>query len=130
MVWKLDRLGRSLKHLLEIVAELNEKGIGLISIQDTIDTTTTQGRLFFNLMGSLAEYERELISERTKAGLKAARARGRNGGRARGLSAKAEEKSIAAVHHYKERKLSVREVCGKLEISKPTLYRYLRHQWN
>jgi DNA invertase Pin-like site-specific DNA recombinase len=83
--------------------------------------------LVFNLFASLAEFERELISERTRAGLIAARARGRNGGRPKGLNAKAEEKSIAAVHHYKERKLSVREMCMKLEISKPTLYRYLRH---
>jgi DNA invertase Pin-like site-specific DNA recombinase len=127
VIWKLDRLGRSLKNLLEIVNTLNEKGIGLVSLHDPIDTTTSQGRLVFNLFASLAEFERELISERTRAGLTAARSRGRKGGRPKGLSAKAEEKSIAAVHHYKARQLSIRDICEKLGIAKPTFYRYLRH---
>ena len=86
VIWKLDRLGRSLKHLVELVAELNERKIGLKSLNDPIDTTTAQGRLVFNIFASLAEFEREIIRERTNAGLAAARARGRTGGRKPGLS--------------------------------------------
>lgn len=86
VIWKLDRLGRSLKHLVDLVAELNERDIGLRSLNDPIDTTTAQGRLVFNIFASLAEFEREIIRERTNAGLAAARARGRRGGRKPGLS--------------------------------------------
>jgi len=85
-IYKLDRLGRSLKHLLDMVAELEFRGVGLVSLTDAINTTSAQGRLMFNLFASLAEFERELIGERTHAGLAAARARGRVGGRQRGLS--------------------------------------------
>jgi DNA invertase Pin-like site-specific DNA recombinase len=74
VIWKLDRLGRSLKHLVDLVAELNERGIGLRSLNDPIDTITAQGRLIFNIFASLAEFEREIIRERTNAGLAAARA--------------------------------------------------------
>jgi DNA invertase Pin-like site-specific DNA recombinase len=87
VIWKLDRLGRSLKHLVELVNTLRERGVGLQSLNDPIDTTTPQGRLSFNLFVSLAEFERDLVRERTQAGLSAARARGRNGGRPRSLSA-------------------------------------------
>ena len=80
VVWKLDRLGRSLKHLVELVEQLMEMGVGLQSLNDPIDTTTAQGKLIFNIFASLAEFERNIISERTKAGLEAARARGRLGG--------------------------------------------------
>ena len=86
VIWKLDRLGRSLKHLVTLATELMEREIGLISLNDPIDTTTPQGRLVFNIFASLAEFERDLIRERTQAGLKAARARGRKGGRPRCLS--------------------------------------------
>jgi DNA invertase Pin-like site-specific DNA recombinase len=81
VIWKLDRLGRSLKHLIEVVNELMTRKIGLKSLNDPIDTTTPQGRLIFNLFASLSEFERDVIRERTQAGLSAARARGRNGGR-------------------------------------------------
>ncbi|WP_435576110.1 recombinase family protein [Azorhizophilus paspali] len=81
VIWKLDRLGRSLKHLVELVGELAEHKVGLQSLNDPIDTTHAQGRLVFNLFASLAEFERELIRERTQAGLSAARVRGRVGGR-------------------------------------------------
>jgi DNA invertase Pin-like site-specific DNA recombinase len=81
VIWKLDRLGRSLKHLVELMGKLVERKIGLLSLNDPVDTTNAQGRLVFNLSASLAEFERELIQERTHAGLSAARARGRIGGR-------------------------------------------------
>jgi DNA invertase Pin-like site-specific DNA recombinase len=128
VIWKLDRLGRSLKHLVELVNTLRERGVGLQSLNDPIDTTTPQGRLSFNLFASLAEFERDLIRERTQAGLSAARARGRNGGRPKGLSAQAEATACAAETLYLERKLSVRQIADRLGISKSTLYAYLRYR--
>ncbi len=128
VIWKLDRLGRSLKHLIELVNALIDKGVGLQSINDPIDTTTVQGRLSFNLFASLAEFERDIIRERTQAGLSAARARGRKGGRPKGLSQKAESTACAAETLYREGKLSVQEIAHKLRISKSTLYSYLRHR--
>lgn len=128
IIWKLDRLGRSLKHLVELVNELNAKDVGLQSLQDPIDTTTPQGRLCFNVFASLAEFERDLIQERTQAGLAAARARGRKGGRPKGLSTQAESIACAAETLYLEGKLSVREIAKRLGISKNTLYAYLRHR--
>ena len=128
IIWKLDRLGRSLKHLVNLTNELIERKIGLISINDPIDTTTPQGRLMFNIFASLAEFERELIRERTQAGLKAARERGRKGGRPEGLSQKAMATAMAAETLYKEGKLSVQAICHQLHISKPTLYAYLKHR--
>lgn len=127
-IYKLDRLGRSLKHLLEMTADFEKRGIGLVSINDHIDTTTAQGRLIFNIFASLAEFERDLIRERTKSGLEAARARGRKGGRSRGLSKEAEKKAMLAQTLYNERKLGVNEIAADLEISKMTLYKYLRHR--
>ena len=126
VIWKLDRLGRSLPHLISIVQELMDREIGLKSLNDPIDTTSSQGRFIFNLFASLAEFEREIIRERTLAGLKSARARGRKGGRKPGLSDNAEKTAMAAEILYKEKVLSVDEVCSKLSISKPTLYKYLR----
>jgi DNA invertase Pin-like site-specific DNA recombinase len=128
VIWKLDRLGRSLKHLVELVNTLRERGVGLQSLNDPIDTTTPQGRLSFNLFASLAEFERDLVRERTQAGLSAARARGRNGGRPKGLSAQAEATACAAETLYLERKLSVRQIADRLGISKSTLYAYLRYR--
>ena len=128
VIWKLDRLGRSLKHLVELVGELAERKVGLQSLNDPIDTTHAQGRLVFNLFASLAEFERELIRERTQAGLSAARARGRIGGRPKGLPAKAEATSMAAETLYREGRLSVSAIGEKLHISKSTLYSYLRHR--
>jgi DNA invertase Pin-like site-specific DNA recombinase len=127
-IYKLDRLGRSLKHLLEMTSDFEKRGIGLVSINDSIDTTTAQGRLIFNIFASLAEFERDLIRERTKSGLDAARARGRKGGRSRGLSKEAEKKAMLAQTLYNERKLGVNEIAADLEISKMTLYKYLRHR--
>ncbi|WP_138485508.1 recombinase family protein [Dyadobacter bucti] len=127
-IYKLDRLGRSLKHLLEMTSDFEKRGIGLVSINDHIDTTTAQGRLIFNIFASLAEFERDLIRERTRSGLEAARARGRKGGRSRGLSKEAEKKAMLAQTLYNERKLGVNEIAADLEISKMTLYKYLRHR--
>ncbi len=128
VVWKLDRLGRSLKHLVGLVSALIDKGVGLKSLNDPIDTTSSQGRLIFNISASLAEFERDLIRERTQAGLQAARARGRKGGRPKGLSVAAQKKAIAAEALYKEGRLSVGEITENLDISKATLYSYLRHR--
>ena len=126
VVWKLDRLGRSLKHLVELIALLIDKGIGFKSLNDNIDTTTAQGRLIFNIFASLAEFERDLISERTKAGLQAARSRGRTGGRPKGLSESAKLKAIVCETLYKERKISISQICTQLNISRNTFYSYLK----
>jgi len=128
VIWKLDRLGRSLKHLVELVGTLMEKGVGLQSLHDPVDTTTPHGRLTFNLFASLAEFERDLIRERTQAGLTAARARGRNGGRPKGILPQAEATAMAAETLYREGKLTTRQIASKLSISKSTLYAYLRHR--
>lgn len=128
VVYKLDRLGRSLKHLLEIVEILNSKNVALQSLHDNIDTTTPQGRLFFNISASFAEFEKDLIRERTKAGLEAARERGKKGGRRKGLSKEAQQKAIIAENYYNEGIKSVNEIATDLNISKMTLYKYLRER--
>ena len=126
MIWKLDRLGRSLRHLIEVVTDLAQRGIGFKSLQESLDTTTSSGKLVFHMFGALAEFERDLIRERTQAGLVAARARGRLGGRPRGLSTPAEATALAAETLYREGQLSVRQIAVKLKIAKSTLYVYLR----
>jgi len=123
VVWKLDRLGRSLGHLIETVKELSDKKIGFKSLQENIDTTTSGGQLIFHIFGALAEFERELIRERTQAGLKAARARGRLGGRPPVLSPHDIKK---LKKHYDKGELSIKEICKLFNITKPTLYRYLK----
>lgn len=128
VVWKLDRLGRSLRHLVDLINLLMEKEVGLKSLQDPIDTTHAQGRLIFNIFASLAEFERDLIIERTQAGLTAARARGRTGGRPKGLNDVAEKKAIAAEALYIKGDLSVNDIAHNLGISKATLYKYLRYR--
>jgi DNA invertase Pin-like site-specific DNA recombinase len=128
VIWKLDRMGRSLRHLVELVGELVTREVGLLSLNDPIDTTSAQGRLVFNMFASLAEFERELIRERTQAGLTAARARGRVGGRPRGLPAHAEATAMAAETLYREQRLSVNDIAQRLRIAKSTLYSYLRHR--
>lgn len=128
LIWKLDRLGRSLRHLLDVVDFLNDRHVGLKSLTDPIDTTTSQGKLIFNIFACLAEFERDLISERTKAGLAAARARGRIGGRPKGLSPEAKRNAIAAASLYREGNHSIPEICQALSISKSTFYRYLKYE--
>lgn len=128
VVWKLDRLGRSLKHLVETVNLLLQQDVGIKSLNDPIDTTTPQGRLVFNLFASLAEFERDVIRERTQAGLSAARARGRTGGRPKGLPQQAQATACAAETLYREGKLSAQQIAEHLHISKSTLYAYLRHR--
>jgi DNA invertase Pin-like site-specific DNA recombinase len=123
-VWKLDRLGRSLQHLIATLNTLQERGIGFISLTENIDTTTPGGKLIFHAMGALAEFERDLIRERTNAGLAAARARGRVGGRPRRLTTDGKvalaRRLFADPHH------SIPEICSTLGISRSTLYRYVK----
>jgi DNA invertase Pin-like site-specific DNA recombinase len=127
VIWKLDRMGRSLRHLVDLVGDLVARDIGLLSLNDPIGTTSAQGRLVFNLF-ALAEFERELIRERTQAGLTAARARGRVGGRPKGTPANAESTAMAAETLYRERSLSVSDIAKRLSIAKSTLYSYLRQR--
>lgn len=128
VIWKLDRMGRSLHHLVKVVNELLDKEVGIISLNDPIDTTTAQGKLMFNLFASLAEFEKDLIRERTMAGLKSARARGRMGGRPKGLPEASIKKAAIAEALYKQQELPVNEIASQLKISKTTLYKYLRYR--
>jgi DNA invertase Pin-like site-specific DNA recombinase len=123
VVWRLDRLGRSLKNLIELVNQFDEKGIGLQSLQESINTTTSAGKLIFHVFGALAEFERNLITERTTAGLAAARARGRHGGRPKALEP---GKRKLAVELYNQKEYPINEICKMMGISKPTLYEYVK----
>ena len=123
VVWRLDRLGRSLKHLIETITDLQERGIGFKSLQENIDTTSPGGKLIFHVFGALAEFERDLIRERTQAGLEAARSRGRVGGRPKALS---QSKAELARRMYADRNNSVNEICKTLGISRMTLWRYVK----
>jgi len=123
VVWKLDRLGRSIQHLIQTIKELSDHGIGFKSLQESIDTTTSGGKLIFHIFSALAEFERDIIQERTKAGLKAARARGKMGGRPSALNDKQVEKMLA---RYDEQKLTVAEICKIFAISRPSFYNYLK----
>ncbi len=124
VVWKLDRAGRSLTHLIELLKSLNERGIGFMSLTEQIDTTTPGGKLIFHMMGALAEFERDLIREHTNAGLAAARARGRRGGRPRKL--KTIGKVVLARQMFADQSHSIPEICAALGISRATLYRYVK----
>ncbi len=123
VVWRLDRLGRSLKHLIETITELNNRKIGFKSIQENIDTTTSGGKLVFHIFGALAEFERDIIRERTNAGLLAARARGRKGGRPKPLTGK---KTAMAQALYNDKNNTIDDICKTLNISRATLYRYIK----
>ena len=123
VVWKLDRLGRSLAHLVGTVQALAARGIGLRSLQEQLDTTTSGGKLIFHIFASLAEFERDLIRERTNAGLAAARARGRKGGRPKGVD---EKKRKAALALKRDPHYSIREICEIVGISRNTYYKYTR----
>jgi DNA invertase Pin-like site-specific DNA recombinase len=123
VVWRLDRLGRSLPHLIETVGQLQERGVGFRSLQEQIDTTTSGGKLVFHVFGALAEFERDLIRERTHAGLQAARARGRLFGRPKLLSPQ-QIKQLQSL--AKDEQNTVTEICQTLGISRATYYRYVR----
>ena len=126
VVWRLDRLGRSLKHLIETITASEERGIGFKSLSENIDTTTSGGKLVFHVFGALAEFERDLIRERTKAGLAAARARGRRGGRPKASSLNTEKKVALAQALYEDKNNSIADICSTLRVSRSTLYRHLR----
>src|SRR3954453_13100597 len=122
-VWRLDRLGRSLQHLIETIGELNAQNIGFKSLTENIDTTTSGGKLVFHIFGALAEFERNLIRERTSAGLQAARERGRKGGRPKSLSG---NKIEIARKLYADKTNTVEDICRTLSISRATLWRYVK----
>lgn len=123
IVWKLDRLGRSLKHLIETITDLNKGKIGFRSLTENIDSTTSSGKLIFHIFGALAEFERDIIRERTRAGLIAARAKGRLGGRPRALDQKRAE---MAKQLFRDKNNSINKISKTLNISRATLYRYLK----
>jgi DNA invertase Pin-like site-specific DNA recombinase len=125
VVWRLDRLGRSLKHLIDTIQDLEQRGVGFKSLTENIDTTTPGGKLIFHIFGSLAEFERALIVERTQAGLTAARACGRKGGRPRGSIRYDPKKLALAQQLYDERKHYIADICKTLGIARTTFYRYL-----
>jgi DNA invertase Pin-like site-specific DNA recombinase len=128
VVWRLDRLGRSLKHLIETIAALHERGIGFRSLTENIDTTTSAGKLVFHIFGALAEFERDLIRERTQAGLAAARIRGRLGGRPRAEALNTPQKVALARALHRDKSHSIEDICRTLHISRATLYRYLKRR--
>ena len=126
-VWRLDRLGRSLQHLIEVINKLNKEDKEFKSLQESLDTATPTGKLIFHVLGALAEFERSLIRERTKAGLAAARARGRIGGRPRVLNAK---KMALARSMLKDKSNSVGDVSQALGVSRATIYNYVKEDNN
>ncbi len=124
IVWRLDRLGRSMSHLVSLIEDLKQRGISFKSLCDgAIDTTTASGELIFNIFSSLAQFERKLIQERTKAGLAAARARGKKGGRKKVLET--DPKVLTARKMHQNHKMSINDICNILKISRATFYRYL-----
>ncbi|MGH2715856.1 MAG: recombinase family protein [Thermoleophilaceae bacterium] len=122
VVWRLDRLGRSLRHLVDTITELERRAVGFRSLSESIDTTTPGGKLVFHIFAALAEFERDLIRERTRAGLEAARARGRNGGRPSVMTA---EKLRVARELYEAREHTTAQIARVLGVSRATLYRHL-----
>jgi DNA invertase Pin-like site-specific DNA recombinase len=122
VVWKLDRLGRSLRHLVDTVAALADRGVGFRSLQESIDTTTPGGKLVFHIFAALAEFERDLVHERTTAGLAAARARGRKGGRPAVMT---EAKIRLAREMYASREHTVAAIASALRVSRASIYRHL-----
>lgn len=125
VVWRLDRLGRSIRHLIDQLADLQARGIGFRSLQEAIDTTSSGGRLVFHVFAALAEFERDLIRERTNAGLQAARARGRVGGRPPLLT---KDKLRTARRMYEQKDMTVEKIGEVLGVSRTTVYRALRRE--
>jgi DNA invertase Pin-like site-specific DNA recombinase len=126
VVWRMDRLGRSLKELIDIIKDLNNRNVEFKSITENIDTSTPGGKLIFYIFGALAEFERDIIKERTKAGLQAARARGRVGGRPKAQTLNTPKKVALAQSLYDDKHNTIDEICKTLHISRATLYRYFR----
>jgi DNA invertase Pin-like site-specific DNA recombinase len=122
VVWRLDRLGRSLPHLISAMTDLEERRIGFKSLTENIDTTTSGGKLIFHIFGALAEFERNLVRERTQAGLTAARARGKRGGRPKALTAR----QLSIARDLYEKRYPIADICRTLKISKATLYRSIK----
>jgi DNA invertase Pin-like site-specific DNA recombinase len=123
VVWRLDRLGRSLRHLIDTITALDEREVGFKSLTENIDTTTSGGKLVFHIFGALAEFEREIIRERTQAGLQSARSRGKIGGRPKALTPKEVQilRNMAA-----DKSLTVSDICKTLGIGRTTFYRYVK----
>ena len=124
IVWKLDRLGRSLSHLIKILSRLKERDIGFMSLTENIDTTTPSGKLIFHVIGAIAEFERDLIRERVTAGMDAARARGRHGGRPKKLGT--DRKVVMIRRLYAEKQMPIKDICDIMGVTKATLYRYVK----
>jgi DNA invertase Pin-like site-specific DNA recombinase len=122
-VWRLDRLGRSLRHLIDTITELHDRGVGFKSLQENIDTTTSGGKLVFHIFGALAEFEREIIKECTQAGLASARSRGKVGERPKALTATEVQmlRNMAA-----DKSLTVSDICKTLGIGRTTFYRHVK----
>jgi DNA invertase Pin-like site-specific DNA recombinase len=125
VVWRLDRLGRSLRDLIDIISQLDKRHIGFKSLTENIDTITSGGKLIFHIFGALAEFERNLIRERTNAGLEAARTRGMKGGRPKSLT---DKKVDMARKLYADKTNPIEEICKTLGISRMTLWRYVRRR--
>lgn len=128
VITKLDRLGRSLKNLIELSERLKDEGVALVVLDQGIDTSTPIGRMFYQILGAVAEFERELIVERTKDGLQAARARGRVGGRKKALRPRQVDLARSMYDEKGEdgkRRYTVQEIAEELGVSRPTVYRYL-----
>lgn len=123
VIWRLDRLARSLQDLINWMKYLEQEGVALKSLQENIDTSTATGILVFHIFGALSEFERSLVVERTRHGLAAARARGRLGGRPKSLN---KDKRQLAINLYNEKKHSIEKICEMMSISKPTLYKYVK----
>ena len=123
VVWRLDRLGRSLRHLIDTITALDERGVGFKSLTENIDTTTSGGKLVFHIFGALAEFEREIIRERAQAGLQSARSRGKIGGRPKALTPNEVQilRNMAA-----DKSLTVSDICKTLGIGRTTFYRYVK----
>lgn len=122
VVWRLDRLGRSLRHLIDIVGDLGSRGVELVSLHESIDTSTASGRLVLHVFAALSEFERELVRERTRAGLEAARARGRHGGRPTVMTA---DKLQVARSMYDSKQHTMASIAAVVGVSRATLYRAL-----
>ncbi|TFH94876.1 recombinase family protein [Porphyromonas levii] len=128
IVWKLDRLARSLKELVLLVSSFGDRGIEFRSISDNIDTTSSLGKCQLGIFASMAQYERDIIRERTMAGLEAAKLKGKRGGRPKGITEEGRRKAKLAKKLYEDKTISIDDICRSVRIGRATLYRYLKQQ--